>query len=71
MSRKIIILSGGFDPIHSGHIAMFEESRDLGDIVVLLNSDEWLKRKKGNYFKFLSQMMKVGRLQTEASLVKK
>ena len=50
MSRKIIILSGGFDPIHSGHIAMFEESRDLGDIVVLLNSDEWLKRKKGNYF---------------------
>ena len=34
MSRKIIILSGGFDPIHSGHIAMFEESRDLGDIVV-------------------------------------
>ena len=50
MSRKIIILSVGFDPIHSGHIAMFEESRDLGDIVVLLNSDEWLKRKKGNYF---------------------
>ena len=46
MSEKIIILSGGFDPIHSGHIAMFEEARNLGQIVVLLNSDDWLKRKK-------------------------
>ena len=50
MSEKIIILSGGFDPIHSGHIAMFEEARNLGQIVVLLNSDDWLKRKKGNFF---------------------
>ena len=48
MSKKLIIISGGFDPIHSGHIAMFEEARELGDIIVLLNSDEWLQRKKGN-----------------------
>ena len=50
MKKKIIILSGGFDPIHSGHISMFEEARELGDIVVLLNSDEWLIRKKGSFF---------------------
>ena len=50
MSKNIIILSGGFDPIHSGHISMFEEARVLGDIVVLLNSDEWLIRKKGSFF---------------------
>ena len=49
MKKKIIILSGGFDPIHSGHISMFEEARELGDIVVLLNSDEWLIRKKGSF----------------------
>lgn len=48
---KIIIVSGGFDPIHSGHIAYFEAAKKLGDIlVVALNSDEWLANKKGNFF---------------------
>ena len=48
--QNIIVLSGGFDPIHSGHIAMFEESKKYGKIVVLLNSDNWLIKKKNKYF---------------------
>jgi cytidyltransferase-like protein len=48
---KIIIVSGGFDPIHSGHIAYFKSARALGDkLIVALNSDEWLINKKGKFF---------------------
>ena len=48
---KIIIVSGGFDPIHSGHIAYFKSARSLGDkLVVALNSDSWLENKKGKFF---------------------
>ena len=48
---KIIIVSGGFDPIHSGHIAYFKAAKECGDkLIVALNSDNWLERKKGKYF---------------------
>ena len=48
---KIIIVSGGFDPMHSGHIAYFKSARKLGDLlIVALNSDEWLINKKGKFF---------------------
>ena len=48
---KIIVVSGGFDPIHSGHIAYFESASKLGDkLIVALNSDEWLINKKGQVF---------------------
>ena len=48
---KIVICSGGFDPIHSGHIAYFRSAKRLGDtLVVGVNSDEWLTRKKGKPF---------------------
>jgi len=48
---KIIIVSGGFDPLHSGHIAYFKSAKSLGDkLVVALNSDLWLEQKKGKYF---------------------
>ena len=48
---KVILVSGGFDPLHSGHIAYFKSAKDLGDLlVVALNSDEWLINKKGNFF---------------------
>ena len=48
---KIIIVSGGFDPIHSGHIAYFKAARKLGDkLIVALNSDAWLVNKKGRFF---------------------
>ena len=45
---KIVVVSGGFDPIHSGHIAYLEEAKKLGDkLIVALNSDDWLIKKKG------------------------
>jgi len=48
---KIVLITGGFDPLHSGHIAYIKEAATLGDyLVVGLNSDEWLARKKGRSF---------------------
>lgn len=48
---KVVVVSGGFDPIHSGHIEYIERAKELGSIlVVALNSDEWLSRKKGRPF---------------------
>jgi cytidyltransferase-like protein len=48
---KIIIVSGGFDPIHSGHIAYINSAKALGDrLIVALNSDQWLINKKGSNF---------------------
>jgi len=46
----IIALSGGFDPIHSGHVAMIEDAALIGDVHIILNSDAWLVRKKGYVF---------------------
>ena len=50
MKKNIIILSGGFDPIHKGHVRMFKETKKIGDVFVGLNSDEWLIRKKNKFF---------------------
>lgn len=47
---NIVIVTGGFDPLHSGHIAYIEEASKLGRVIVGLNSDAWLKRKKGCEF---------------------
>jgi len=48
---KIVLVTGGFDPIHSGHISYFKEAKTLGDMLIVgLNSDEWLERKKGRAF---------------------
>jgi cytidyltransferase-like protein len=47
--KKIIVAtSGGFDPVHIGHVRLFKEAKKLGDeLVVILNNDNWLKQKKG------------------------
>lgn len=53
MENKIItvVVSGGFDPVHIGHVRMFQEARALGDrLVVVLNNDNWLMLKKGFVF---------------------
>ena len=48
---KIVVVSGGFDPLHSGHINLLESAKAFGNkLVVLCNSDEWLTRKKGRPF---------------------
>ena len=47
----IVLVTGGFDPLHSGHISLFDEAKKLGDkLIVGLNSDDWLTRKKGRPF---------------------
>lgn len=55
MKKQIIVaVSGGFDPIHIGHVRMFREAKKLGDkVIVILNNDNWLKKKKG--YVFMSQ----------------
>lgn len=53
---KIVLVTGGFDPLHSGHIAYFEAAKQLGDeLWVALNSDAWLARKKGRSFMPLNE----------------
>ena len=57
---KIVLVTGGFDPLHSGHIAYFKEARTLGDrLIVGLNSDDWLTRKKGRPFMPLQERMAI------------
>ena len=50
IKKNIVLVSGGFDPIHSGHIKLIKEASNYGDIIVLLNSDNWLRKKKGKEF---------------------
>lgn len=48
---KTVAVSGGFDPIHIGHVRMIQEAAALGDeLIVILNNDNWLKQKKGFVF---------------------
>lgn len=51
-TRKVVVaVSGGFDPVHIGHVRMFEKAKKLGDVlVVILNNDNWLHDKKGFSF---------------------
>ena len=49
-SRKTVMVSGGFDPIHGGHVQMITEAAEWGNVIVVVNSDEWLMRKKGYVF---------------------
>lgn len=52
-SKKLFIVavSGGFDPIHIGHVRLLQEAKKLGDkLIVILNNDNWLKKKKGFIF---------------------
>lgn len=50
-NNSIVLVTGGFDPIHSGHIKLFKNAAELGKkLIVGINSDQWLIRKKGFYF---------------------
>lgn len=50
MSNKIIVLSGGFDPLHVGHLRMIEAADEIAPVTLVVNSDDWLMRKKGYVF---------------------
>ena len=48
---RLVMVSGGFDPVHKGHVRMFNEAKELGShLLVVLNCDDWLERKKGRKF---------------------
>lgn len=52
MAQKddVVCLSGGADPLHMGHIRMIQEAATYGKVIWILNSDDWLRRKKGYSF---------------------
>lgn len=51
----VVLVTGGFDPVHSGHLALIQEAQKLGPVIVGVNSDDWLVRKKGAAFLPLSE----------------
>lgn len=55
MEKPIVLLSGGFDPYHDGHARMFQDAAAIGEICVILNSDDWLIKKKGRNFMSLTE----------------
>ena len=60
MTEKIVIVTGGFDPLHSGHVQYFQAAARLGTkLVVGINSDAWLIRKKGRPFMSWSERSKI------------
>ena len=57
---KIAVVSGGFDPIHSGHIDYISEAKENSDhLIVALNSDNWLSEKKGKPFMEFNERKKI------------
>lgn len=57
---KVVLITGGFDPLHSGHIAYIKAARSLGSILVVgVNSDAWLERKKGRAFMPFSERSEI------------
>ena len=54
-----VMVSGGFDPIHKGHVRMILEAAQYGDVIVVANSDEWLARKKGQPFMPSTERMSI------------
>ena len=60
MVERIVLVTGGFDPIHSGHIVYFKSAKMLGDrLIVGVNSDEWLIQKKGSAFLPLRERVEI------------
>lgn len=58
--ETIVLVTGGFDPLHSGHLAYLKAARKLGDkLIVGVNSDSWLERKKGKNFLPLSERYEI------------
>lgn len=54
-----ICVSGGFDPVHIGHLRMIQEAAQYGNVIVIVNSDKWLMRKKGYIFMPFSERCEI------------
>tara|TARA_R110002020_G_scaffold181520_1_gene376554 strand:+ start:471 stop:935 length:465 start_codon:yes stop_codon:yes gene_type:complete len=57
--RTTVMVSGGFDPVHAGHIRMIRDAANFGDVIVIANSDDWLFRKKGFVFMTFDQRAEI------------
>tara|TARA_B110001454_G_C12651209_1_gene405487 strand:+ start:628 stop:1104 length:477 start_codon:yes stop_codon:yes gene_type:complete len=69
---KLSIVSGGFDPVHVGHIECFEKAKSLADhLFVIVNDDEFLKRKKGKAFMGMRERMTVVQAFQQVTMVLK
>ena len=55
VEKSTVMVSGGFDPVHVGHIRLILEAAKFGDVIVIANSDKWLFRKKGFVFMTFEQ----------------
>jgi len=59
-NQKIVLATGGFDPLHSGHISYLRAARELGDMLIVgVNSDSWLERKKGRAFMPVTERLSI------------
>ena len=56
---KTVMVSGGFDPIHGGHVQMIRDAAQYGKVIVVANSDDWLMRKKGYVFMTFEERAKI------------
>ena len=56
---KTVMVSGGFDPIHGGHVQMIRDAAQYGNVIVVANSDDWLQRKKGYVFMSFEERAKI------------
>jgi len=58
--KTLVLITGGFDPLHSGHIAYIQSAKKLGDVLAVgINSDVWLTRKKGSAFMPFNERMNI------------
>jgi cytidyltransferase-like protein len=59
MKEKTVTVSGGFDPVHIGHVRMIRDAAKLGKLIVILNNDAFLMRKKGFVFMPLEERKEI------------
>ena len=58
-NKPTVMVSGGFDPVHAGHIRMIRDAANFGNVIVIANSDQWLFRKKGFVFMTFEQRAEI------------
>lgn len=57
---NVVVITGGFDPLHSGHLSYIKSASELGQVLIVgVNSDEWLARKKGRSFMPLDERIAI------------